>query len=191
MDRDAFLAETNARMNLPRIPDLGQNPMTSFTLGNLTFKSSGGFYMGGITQTVLLPGNEIAINGLENLDVFIARPVTAFGFDFAEPTDDPIDPDHVESTFEVTLLLGVTEVGTVQFVPAMDKALFYGISSDGEFDAVEIREIVGGIENEYFGEFYLDTDPVPAVSTWGLTVMVLLLLSAGTLVMSRRRPVTM
>ena len=47
------------------------------------------------------------------------------------------------------------------------------------------------VEAPRFGIVERDTDPtVPAVSTWGLMVMVLLLLSGGTLVMLRRKSVT-
>ena len=45
-------------------------------------------------------------------------------------------------------------------------------------------EITGGTF-----DFFVDGPPIPTVSQWGLIVMVLLLLSAGTMVLRQRRPV--
>ena len=61
---------------------------------------------------------------------------------------------------------------------------FVTMSLVGEWNDTESPTSVGR------GIIERDTEPpaIPAVSTWGLTVFVLLLLGAGTLVMARRKP---
>jgi hypothetical protein len=41
-----------------------------------------------------------------------------------------------------------------EFNAPNDTAAFIGVATATAFDRVEIREIVGYSENEYFGEFY-------------------------------------
>jgi hypothetical protein len=45
--------------------------------------------------------------------------------------------------------------------------VFWGIHTDFAFDSIQIRETVGGIDNEVFGTFYTGTRPaaVPEPST--------------------------
>jgi hypothetical protein len=148
---------------------------TGFTLGDLTFSSVDGYTMWVKDLTSHLDGNEFAISGLENLnaDINLSGEVHAFGFEFVEPHYDPYlysltsnssTPGYfTDSTFTVTLLSGAASVHSFTFNAPNDQAAFVGVwtSADLGFDRVEIRESVGGIYNEFFGDFYVGTQPVP------------------------------
>lgn len=64
----------------------------------------------------------------------------------------------VDSVFTVELLLNTTLVGSFSFNSPNDTAAFNGVWSDSAFNKVEIQETTGGIENEFFGQFYIGTD---------------------------------
>ena len=122
-----------------------------------------------------LAGNELAISGMEHLDVDInlSGEVHSFGFEFVEPHYDPYlyslmsnnsTPGYfTDSTFTVTLRSGGMDVDSFTFNAPDDQAAFVGVWSTlaQGFDNVQIRETTGGIYNEFFGEFYVGTQPVP------------------------------
>jgi len=146
---------------------------TSFNLGSLTFNSSMTMWVKDLSSH--LAGNELAISGLENLDVNInlGGEVHSFGFEFVEPHYDPYlyslttnysTPGYfTDSTFTVTLRSGTANVDSFTFNGPDDQAVFVGVWTypDQGFDNVQIRETIGGIYNEFFGEFYVGTQPVP------------------------------
>ncbi|NQU20936.1 MAG: hypothetical protein HQ567_06600, partial [Candidatus Nealsonbacteria bacterium] len=157
-----------------------------FTNGDLSFDLVNGQSTRFIISdwTELLAGNDLAISGLESADIDIsvgASPLHSFGFDFVEPQFDPnVNAPFFESTFSVTLKNDTTTVGSFTFERPNDSVQFVGVwttDPSEAFDRVEIRETVGGIENEFFGEFYAGTatEPVPApttvVSLIGLGIM--------------------
>jgi hypothetical protein len=112
--------------------------------------------------TLGLPGPDIAISDVENLNMGLSSPVYALGFDFVEPEKDPnLNAPFVDSTFTVTLKNNVVTVDSFTFNRPSDIAAFVGIWGDTAFDRVEIRETTGGIENEFFGQVYTGTTPVP------------------------------
>ena len=153
----------------PSGPDMG----TSFTLGNLTFSSPTGYKLWIRNWSDRLDNEELAISGLEDLDVDISLggEVHSFGFEFVEPENDmnlsgwgKHDPTYfVDSTFTVSLFSGATPVDSFTYNAPNDQAAFVGVWSTAAqgFDKVEIRETTGGIGNEFFGEFYVGTEPVP------------------------------
>jgi len=130
--------------------------------------------------TSIISGPDIAISGTENLDVDLAAPVFSLGFQFHEPTcnnkndgnncgtgalgqveigtDVPAGAE-VDSTFTVTLKNGAATVATFSFNAPDDVFAFVGVHSDMAFDKVEIRETIGGIDDENFGEFFTGTTP--------------------------------
>jgi hypothetical protein len=185
-DEAAFLGATGATAQ-PEIPDEGAKGTTA-TLGDLTLTtgSSGAteifFGTGGNLRwsewSTLLPGNDIAISGTEDLDIALSLGGSAFsaGFRFHEPTRPGAPPNTcnapcVDSTFEVSVLDGGNAVGTVLFQPIQDQAEFFGVWTDTAFDELQITEITGGIDNEYFGRFFTGTRPVPLPGTFALLLI--------------------
>ena len=148
---------------------------TSFTLGSLTFSSVGDYTMWVKDLSSHLAGNELAISGMEHLNVSInlGGEVHSFGFEFVEPHNDPYlyslttnnsTPEYfTDSTFMVTLLSGATPVDSFTINAPDDQAAFVGVWSTPSqgFDKIQICETTGGIYNEFFGEFYVGTQPVP------------------------------
>jgi hypothetical protein len=59
-----------------------------------------------------------------------------------------------DSTFEVVLYLGSTEVGRASFNAADDVVAFVGAWSARAFDRVTIVDTSGNDDDEYFGQFY-------------------------------------
>ena len=154
---------------------------TSFTLGDLTFSTITGESMWIDDWTSHLAGNELAISGLEHMDIVInlGGEVHSFGFEFVEPEyDQGVGAPFVDSTFTVSLLSGGTNVDSFTFNAPNDQAAFVGVWSTPVqgFDNVHIRETNGANENEFFGEFYVGTQPVPVP---GAVLLGLLGLSAA------------
>ena len=56
-------------------------------------------------------------------------------------------------------------MASLAFNAPNDTAAFAGVWSDAAFDRVEIRETTGAIENEFFGQFYTGTTPIPEPAT--------------------------
>jgi hypothetical protein len=167
-DKAAFLAATRATSATGMLPDLGLVPTTGVTVGSVTFEATRFFIStAGITGvvnndwTLRLPGPDLAISDgvnnspTEDLDIVLAGPVFAAGFDIVEPENDPnLFAPFVDSTFTVTLKSGGLPVGVFTFSPVNDVAAFMGVWSNISFDRLEIRETVGGQENEFFGQMY-------------------------------------
>ena len=166
-DKTDFLSATGASEVADFDDTTTGNKGTSFTLGNLTFSTITGWSMWVDNWTDRLAGNELAISDMEhlNVDIDLGGEVHSFGFEFVEPEFDPkVNATFVDSTFTVTLLSGATDVDSFTFNAPNDQAAFVGVWSypDQGFDKVEIRETTGGIGNEFFGEFYVGTKPIPA-----------------------------
>jgi hypothetical protein len=196
-DQTTFLTATGATSATGALPNLGAIPPASGTVGSVTFSSvapSGTLFIGpaglvpGDDWYGPLPGNDIAISGSENLDAVFAGPVYSFGFVFAEPSSSTMPPwggSAVDSTFTVTLRIGATFVDSFTFNAPDDfiPPSFVGAWSDTAFDRVEIRETTGGIDDEYFGEFFTGTTPVPVPAAVWLLGSALV----GLIGISRRR----
>lgn len=164
-DKATFLANSNATGTSP-FPNLGNGRFTSLTHDNLTFTPTTGNSFSLENYTSRLPGIDLGLNGVEDLNVDIPSLVNFFGFDFVEPQFDPfVNAPFVDSTFQVTLLNGGTIVGAFDFTRPNDVAAFVGVSSDQLFNRVEIREIVGTNDNEFYGRFYTGVASVPEPSS--------------------------
>ena len=170
-DKAAFLTATAASSASGPLPDLGQVGGPT-TVGTVTFwLAPGGNTLSiGASETPaapdwysLTPGNDIAL-GFENLEVQTTTPVFALGFDFVEPNSTMPDfgGTPVDSTFEVVLYAGATEVDRFTFnAPDDDVAAFVGVWSDTAFDRVTIIDTTGDHDDEFFGEFYTSATPPP------------------------------
>lgn len=202
-NKNDFLNDTGATSLTGTIPGSG-NVGTSETLGDLTFSTALSSLSGSIVfgnWSTLIPGNEIAISGAENLRVTInlANTINAFGFDIHEPSqirdsqhNTAIDTTNTsiahDSTFTVELFNSGVSLGSSSFNPVDDILAFFGLISSSGFDRVDITEnlssvITGGIDanhdNEFYGQFYGAVTSVPEPST-------LALLSIGLLGTGRR-----
>lgn len=187
--QSAFLSATGAASATGVIPDFGLVPsFGSATVGQVTFTDPDGlgFFIGGAAYyhspafdwTTRYAGNEIAINSTENLNVAFNAPVYSAGFDFIEPgafdVQSPYANDlyypYMDSIFTVTLKSNSATVGSFTFNAPDNVASFIGVWSSAAFNRMEIRETTGGIEDEYFGQFYAGNSvlPVPEPETYGM-----------------------
>jgi len=165
-DKATFMEATAAIPASGEFPDVGLVG-GSATVGTVTFSlAQGGNSLaigtGGIPGIPdwypLMPGNEIAL-GYENLQVQTAVPVFALGFDFVEPnaTMPAYGGTPVDSTFEIVLYMGNTEVGRSSFNAPDDQVTFVGVWSSTAFNRVTIIDKTGNDDDEYFGQFYTGT----------------------------------
>ena len=154
-NRSLFLSVTGAAAVDP-IPNLG-GVGHGYTVGDLTY-STGGTLIFGISYdwSTLLPGNDIAISGLENLNVTVDEMVYAIGYEFHEPSqaiggvsNSTGTSAFIESTFQIKVFQDDELLETVQYMPPNDIRAFFGVASDQPFNKISITEIVGGSENEY------------------------------------------
>src|ERR1044072_7088718 len=169
-DRAAFLAAPSARATQPfrahsKVPPQGP----SFTLGELTFTkvpATRNLRISDYSTRIGPDSLEMASDEKESFDVDVAGPVSPFGFDFVEAEHAPwVVQAFMESTFVVTLKLGTDTVDSFSFSAPNDVAYFVGVWTNEPFNRVEIREVVGGAENEFFGQFYLsDVSQGPSAS---------------------------
>lgn len=117
---------------------------------------------------------EFAISGPENLNYDFASDVYAAGFRFVEPQNDPnVNAPFVDSTFRISLFDGGLPVHEFDVTRPNDVASFIGVSGDTLFDRIEVREIVGGLGNEFFGEVFVGV-PAPSAGLAGLLGMALI-----------------
>ncbi|MCO5296595.1 MAG: hypothetical protein M9921_07045 [Fimbriimonadaceae bacterium] len=148
-----------------------------FSSGSLSFALAGGASNFIVDEwTTRLADHELAISGTEEFNVTVnSGLVYSFGFDFVEPENDPnVNATFVESTFTVTLLNGASTVDSFQFARPNDSAEFVGVWADAAFDRVQVRETIGGIDNEFFGQFYTGTSaPVPEPCTLAFAALVI------------------
>lgn len=175
-DKSQFLASTGSTSATGPLPSLSfvENGQT---IGSVIFSAAStyGLWIGGnLDWTLLHPGNEIAIDGPENLNVDLASPVLALGFDFVEPTFTQCYIYCSDSTFSVTLKNGTTTVDSFMFNAPDNVLAFIGVWTDTPFNRVEIRDTTATIDDEFFGQFYTGTSTVHVPEP-----SVLLLLGSG------------
>jgi parallel beta-helix repeat protein len=164
VDKNTFLAATGAQA-VATYEEVGTVDSYTTTDGLLTFNHVGGssLSIGSTDRTNRIEKPTIAINGVEDLDIALSTPAYALGFDFVEPEFDPhVNAEFIDSTFTVTVKRGGAIVGTFDFNAPNDLGSFIGATSAQPFDRIEIRETVGGIENEFFGRMYIGNTPLAA-----------------------------
>ncbi|MCC6678081.1 MAG: hypothetical protein IT436_13150 [Phycisphaerales bacterium] len=172
-DRATFLADTGASAE-PLWPNLGRldgGASAAYHLGNLTLSisppsselwiGSGGYPSVGPDWTTFVAGNDIAVSGRETLNVDFDVLVMAVGFDFAEPTHATVQYPPcstlcpcANSNFSVTLYREGSPVGQFTYNRPDDTAAFVGFVSVDPFDRIEVRELDGTCDDEYFGRFW-------------------------------------
>lgn len=166
-DKTTFLTTTGAVDATGTLPAISMGSATTATIGTVTFTAPRWEIA---EHTLTLPGMEIGISngtgdvdgdGNDGIDTAFASPVYAAGFDFMEPsvsnTADGIGCNIavcVDSTFRITLKNGASIVNSFIFNAPDDVAAFVGVWSDTAFTNMDIREIVGTLDNEFYGHFY-------------------------------------
>jgi len=143
-DMTEFLTATGATLTDP-LPNVGMIPGGSggsLTVGDLTFTitlPSYEFFSGSIDRffnpnpwTDLIPGNQIAISDIENLNVDLVNPVYSLGFEIVEqdiynPNGISTGVPSIDSTFAVTLLNDATFIASFTFNAPDDVAAFVGV----------------------------------------------------------------
>jgi PEP-CTERM motif len=183
-NKASFLTDTGATSATGALPNLGG--AATHVVGSVTYTTLSGSLFFSQWSTVL-PGNELAISGPESFKVTVPGPIYSLGFDFVEPNVDNVALDGCnatcfDSTFMVTLLSGGVAIPGATFnYNAPDATLaFVGVWTDFAFDGAQIIDVTGTIDNEFWGEFYTGTEPVPEPGT-------LLLLGGGLLGVAARR----
>lgn len=187
-DRSLFISATGARSaQQPVLGDQGVIDLGEFTIVAVPFPPEP--TVNQLAQvrdwSTLIPGNEITIAGQEWFDVNFRGDATFFGFDFHEPTTAAPEIDGcnftscVDSTFQVSLFAGPSEVGSFSFNRPDDVLAFVGVLSDVPFDRIAVRETVGNFDNEFFGNFLVPEPPMGVLTGMGLVVL-------GVLTRSRR-----
>ena len=189
-----FQAATGAVAE-PAIPDTGVQPGDTGTVGNLTFSVDGTsttelyFGLPGSEWSTLLPGNDIALSGPEDMTITSAMALTAIGFYIDEPTTpgggntDVCNAPCFPTVFDVSFYLGGTFLENVSIIPNGQLA-YFGFELTSPFDRVEIFDVTSTIDNEFFGGFSIAKAPPAVPLPAGLP---LLLAGLGGLALLRRR----
>lgn len=165
-DVGAFQATSGATAQ-PALPNAGLvgRHVAQITVGDLTFAINNGSPDIALVLTEfssLHSGNEIALSDWEALDVIAAFPVHALGSFFAEDTDagscSGLCPCN-DATYAVRLMLGSATVAEFTFNAPDGVLSFVGVWSDLPFDRVEYRDLSQQCDNEYWGRFFIGTNP--------------------------------
>ena len=171
------------------------------TLGSIKIGGVSPFWVGATGSgvpgdwTPLLPGNDFAFDGKEEFNVVPSAPVYALGFDMVEPSCGGWGggcgtASCIDSTFKTTLLDSAGgSIDSFTFNAPNDVAAFIGVSSTTPYNTVQVREIVGARENEYFGHFYTGSARGMTVSEPGQGVLLLGGLAAVVGIVRRRQKI--
>jgi uncharacterized repeat protein (TIGR01451 family) len=157
---DAFIQATGARTVQLR-PGVNYAPGAKATADDLVFS-----LIAGATRFITTSGApaQLGISGIEKFAITLPSPTYGFAFDMFEPTGPSTDgrstnATFYDSVFSVTFFMNNSVVDSMQLNSDNMAVRTHGFWSDKPFNRVEVRETYGGIDNEYFGPFYLSTTP--------------------------------
>lgn len=188
-DRASFDAATGPQTKISS-PSLGVST-SGLSFGGLSITSAPGFantFQTDYNATSLMT-NELALS-FESFDITFAAPVFGFGMNIVEPSvggdnfgtcDVPVCTD---STFDISVLSGGTQLAAFTVSPDDDVLSFFGVAGNMAFNKIEVREQGGQNDDELFGDFV--TAAAPAAVPLPATGM-LLLAGLAAMRVARRR----
>ncbi len=187
-DKTGFLTTTGATSATGPIPIVAGS-QASYTVGSTTFSAESPSSLNFSRDwTTRIAGNQFAVNGVENINADFGGDVYAVGFDFVEPEEDPlVNATFIDSIFELSLCDGGSCFESIEFSVPNDVAAFIGVISSIAFDSITIRELTGGAENEFFGEFFTSAEPVTEIPLPAAAPLFLAGLAGAGFVSRRRR----
>lgn len=204
--RASFLAATGAISAtgalLPLTPNFTKEPGDR-KVGHVTFNAPGwGIYKFSTLLAAVEEGGSLGISQgasdsgsyyNDGINATFDSLVFSAGYSFHEPTKaaliDGCNGACVNSEWVIRLKNGSTTVGQVPWIFPKDTATFFGVSSDVAFNRMEIREVVGTDDNEFYGQFYSAGAPVAAVPEPATTSLLGVgLLGIAFWVQRRRKP---
>ncbi len=166
-DRQAFLDATNATTVTQPYPD-SSTSVLMFTSGDIRFDAGSGSSLNFGAWTPVLPGNDLALNGAENLDVNYvgAATIYAIGIEFRDaPAGEPSGGD-APSTWTITPRLNQVAVpGATTFTTPDANVNFIGFHSEVPIDELSITENSGANQNEFFGQVFVSEVANPGVAS--------------------------
>jgi len=187
-DKAGFMAAGGT--SIGALPPSGRS---GTVVGPITFTNGGGgasIVFG--TWSNEIAGYDLAISGPENFNLAIAGGTYGIGFDMHEPTTPGVgvafgcnSQTCVDSPYTIEIFAGSTSLGSFAYNAPDDTSTaaggplgFFGVRSSQLFDRVQVRDLNGNIDNEYFGNFLTNATalPVPeppAVALFALGLAVL------------------
>ncbi len=165
LDRDLFVSETNAlRVSVDYPSGLNNEPF--WISGDIQLGTTQPATLNFQQWTTALAGNDVAVNGIENLTVAsFGEEVYALGIEFHDSTDSSVNAGSTPSTFVALAIDSAgTTVGEFRFeTPREIEANFIGIWSPIPFRRISLVELGDAGENEFFGAVYAGRRPPPGV----------------------------
>jgi len=140
---------------------------------------------------------DLAINDIESFEIEFGQPHRSVGFAIITGTGNlPDEVDLTGAAFQFAALdSNATVIGSATFTllsGQVDQA-WLTITSDLPFSKLVVCETdAPSVSDQYFSNILTSEQlvpPIPTVSEWGLIVMSLLILTAGTVVFTTRRTV--
>jgi len=160
-DKDSFVLATGSNLSV-KFPD-STSSSAQYKENNIIIKHAGGFQGDVSDYTDIIPGNEFAVSGPENIDIAFPDKIKAFGIFIHDKNSNDGNCIANDSQFNITLKNDNSIIGIIENIdPPVDQLFFVGLVSNEFFNKVEIREKGSPVttdsstycENDFFGPIY-------------------------------------